>query len=169
MIEFTQEAFSESGFARPQTVMHNLVQVISRASMVSVFEKPKFKAFANTLTPIESELYAHSLYQRLYGDEQAGFEGMLDLLKTYKMAKWTVISIVPLYFKPMDEVFIKPTTVKGIIKNLELKDLEYQPTPSWGFYALFRDVIEEMKTKVDPCLSPNNAAFTGFLMMTLGN
>ena len=33
MIELTQDLFSESGFARPETVMDNLVKVISRASM----------------------------------------------------------------------------------------------------------------------------------------
>jgi hypothetical protein len=84
------------------------------------------------------------------------------------MAKWTLMSITPVYFKPEDEVFVKPTTAKGIIKYLELDELDYKPQPSWGFYSLFRDTINELKTRVDPGLSPSNAAFTGFLMMSLG-
>ena len=58
-------------------------------------------------------------------------------------------------------------TVKGVIEFFELKSLQYNPTPPWAFYEEYRDVINEMKSKVDPGLSPYNTAFTGFLMMSL--
>ena len=77
------------------------------------------------------------------------------------------MTITPLYFRPEEEVFVKPNTVKAIIKSLELPDLDYRPTPSWEFYAEFRRQVMEMKTLVDPSISTNNAGFTGFLMMTL--
>jgi hypothetical protein len=62
---------------------------------------------------------------------------------------------------------VKPTTAKGIIRKLELDHLIYNPRPSWAFYEAYRETINEMKTRVHPSLSPNNAAFTGFLMMSL--
>lgn len=35
------------------------------------------------------------------------------------------------------------------------------------FYEGYRDLILDMKSKVDPSLAPSNAAFSGFLMMSL--
>ena len=59
----------------------------------------------------------------------------------------------------------KPTTTKNVIRQFELEGLEYRPRPSWAFYERYRAVIDDMKAHVDPSLWPNNAAFTGFLMM----
>jgi len=167
MVEQTRDLFREANFARPQTVVDNLVKTVSQSSMVSVFEKPKFRDFCRSLTVEERELLAGGLEAQLHGSQQAGFEMMLDLLKARKLAKWTLMTITPLYFRPEQEVFVKPNTVKAIIKSLELPNLEYKPTPSWEFYSEFRRQVMEMKTLVDPSISTNNAGFTGFLMMTL--
>ena len=94
---------------------------------------------------------------------------MLDVLISGKMAKWSLISVLPVYYKPFDEVFVKPTTAKGVILQYELDSLVYKPRPSWEFYQEFRSIINEMKSKVDSRLAPNNAAFTGFLMMSMEN
>ena len=167
MVELTQDVFSPLGFEKQHSIIDDLIKVISRSSMVSMFEKPKFKEFAKTLTGEERELMMDALQARLHGDEQQGFELMVDIMLTRKLAKWSLISICPLYFEPQREVFVKPTTVKKIIEILELEKLQYSPLPTWEFYSVFRDTINEMKTKVDKSLSPNNAAFTGFLMMSL--
>ena len=76
------------------------------------------------------------------------------------------MTICMLYYSPTTEVFVKPTTTKNVIRQFELEDLIYRPLPSWEFYERYRATIEQMKASVDPSLSPNNAAFTGFLMMT---
>ena len=107
------------------------------------------------------------LKEQLHGDQQKGFEKILDIMKIGKMAKWTLISICPVYFRPQEEVFVKPTTAKGVIAHFELESLLYRPQPYWAFYEEFRSVINQMKNEVDPSLSPNSAAFTGFLMMSL--
>ncbi len=167
MIELSQQAFDEVAFAHPNGIIENLIKIISRSSMVSMFEKPKFKGFANNLDRLEKDLLVEGLQERLYGNEQHGFEMMLELLNTRKIGKWTLVSICPVYFRPQFEVFVKPTTVKKIISQLCLKNLEYRPTPDWEFYRIFRDQINILKSKVDPGLSPSNAAFTGFLMMSL--
>lgn len=168
MIDLSRDLFRRENFARPHTIVAHLAKIISASSMVSMFEKPKFRSFAAALDLLEQELLCRGLEEQLYGDQHQGFEMMLDVLQSRKMAKWTLMSITPVYFKPEDEVFVKPTTAKGIIKYLELDELDYKPQPSWGFYSLFRDTINELKTRVDPGLSPSNAAFTGFLMMSLG-
>jgi hypothetical protein len=105
--------------------------------------------------------------QVLYGNEQTGFEMMLDLLKSEKLAKWTLMTVCQTYFHPQRDVFIKPTTVKGVIQFFEIENLHYQPTPSWAFYEAYRSAFLEMKSRVHPSLSPTNPAFSGFLWMTV--
>ena len=169
MIEMTQLAFQEGNFGLPTVIVASLTKVIGRSSLVSVFEKSKFKHFANTLTPMEHEWLVDGLQEQLYGHQQSGFEMVVDLLGTRKLAKWPLISVCPMYFRPDHEVFVKPTTIKTMIDALELHELQYHPAPTWAFYAALRSRINEMKSMVDDSLSPNNAAFTGFLMMTLGS
>jgi len=166
MTALTRESFAESNFNNEKEITQNMVKVISRASMVSMFEKPRFRDFEKTLAGHEREMMAEALYEQLHGNQKLGFEMMLSLLQSGKIAKWTLISIIPLYFKPNKDIFVKPMTTKGIIKFLQL-DIEYKPLPSWAFYEQYRSIINELKTKVDPSLSPNNAAFSGFLMMSI--
>jgi hypothetical protein len=163
----TQDCFPKKKFRDTHDIIDNMVKIIGRSSMVSVFEKPRFKDFTNSLTPKEKNQLVAGLKDQLHGDEQKGFEKIVNLLKMNKLAKWSLISIIPAYFRPQQEVFVKPTTTKGVIAYFELNSLHYRPQPSWDFYAEYRDIINEMKTRVDPSLSPNSAAFTGFLMMTL--
>lgn len=167
MIELTQQCFAKKNFRDTSDIIENMIKIIGRSSMVSVFEKPKFKDFANSLTPKEKNLLVTGLKEQLHGDQQKGFEIILHLLKTGKLAKWSLISICPVYFHPQREVFVKPTTVKGIIAYFELDELHYRPQPYWEFYVRLREIIQDMKTRVDPSLSPNSAAFSGFLMMSL--
>jgi hypothetical protein len=143
-----------------------MVTVISRSSVIARFEKPKFRDFADSLFPQEKNLLAGGLEELLHGNEQSGFETILDLLKTRKLAKWSLMTICQTYFHPQQAVFVKPTTVKGIIEYFELDDLQYQPTPTWAFYKAYRSKIHEMKSKVDQSLSPTNIAFSWFLLLS---
>jgi hypothetical protein len=167
MIALAQESFSKGNFERPELIIQNMVKLISRSSIISVFEKPRFRDFAHALTPDEREFLSSGLKELLHGEEQTGFEMMLDLLKSQKLAKWSLMTVCQTYFHPQRDVFVKPTTVKGVIEYFELQDLEYKPTPSWAFYETYRSAFYEMKSKVDKSLSPTNAAFSGFLWMTI--
>src|SRR5688572_4128497 len=167
MLALARESFSKENFKRPNLIVQNMIKLISRSSIISVFEKPRFRDFANGLSPQEREFLSSGLEQVLYGDEQTGFEMILDLLKSEKLAKWSLMTVCQTYFHPQRDVFIKPTTVKGVIEYFELKDLQYKPTPSWAFYEAYRLAFLEMKSKVDPSLSPTNPAFSGFLWMTI--
>ena len=167
MVEKARELFVPGHFEQPDVITSGLVKIVSQSSMVSVFEKPRFRDFMGLLSADEKDLLVAGWYERLHGNERAGFEMVLDLMATGKIAKWTLMSICPVYFNPRHEVFVKPTTAKRIISALELDHLHYQPRPDWAFYSGFREAINTIKQEVDPGLSPNNAAFTGFLMMTL--
>lgn len=167
MIVLTQESFAKKNFRDSASIIENMIKIIGRSSMVSIFEKPKFRDFANSLEPKQKNALVAGLKEQLHGDEQKGFEKIVDLMKIGKIAKWSLISIIPVYFRPQEDVFVKPTTAKGVIAQFELDSLLYKPQPYWEFYSEFRSIINDMKTRVDPSLSVNSAAFTGFLMMSL--
>jgi hypothetical protein len=167
MIALAQESFSKGKFERPELIVQNMTKIISRSSIISVFEKPRFRDFANGLSPEARDFLSTGLDQLLHGNEQTGFEMMLDLLKSEKLAKWSLMTVCQTYFYPQRDVFIKPTTVKGVIEYFALENLHYKPTPSWAFYEAYRSTFLEMKTKVDRSLSPTNPAFSGFLWMTV--
>ena len=169
MTEQAKELLSKKAFQKTGPVLDSLIKIVSRSSMVSMFEKPKFRDYVNGLDRDEREALAMGFQLLLHGKQQRGFEIVIDILARGKLAKWSLITICPNYMKPLDEVFVKPTTAKNVIKYLELENLDYKPRPSWAFYEEFRRQILAMKEKVDPSISPSNAAFTGFLMMSLGD
>src|SRR5215210_1158199 len=100
MIALAQECFFEQNFSHPTRIVQGMLKVISRSSITSVFEKAKFKNFANALFPEEREFLSNGLNQLLHGEEQTGFEMMLDLFKSRKLAKWTLITVCQTYFHP---------------------------------------------------------------------
>ncbi len=166
MTTLCQEYFALEQFQKPLTIIDNMIKIISRASMVSLFEKPKFRDFVKELKRGEKIILSKSLENVLHGDTAEGFSTMVDILKQGKLAKWSLMTIIPFYYSPREEVFVKPTTTKHIIKYLEVPTLIYRPTPSWDFYRRFRSLINQIKQDVNPSLSISNAAFTGFLMMS---
>ncbi len=168
LTEFTQHNLSRANFNRPEFIAETLVKIVSRSSMVSMFEKPKFRDFVKSLNSHEKQALADAFEKRLYGrQKQRGFEEILGMLSHHKIARWSVISVVPFYFAPTKEAFVKPTTAKGILSYLEVEGLEYKPTPSWAFYTRYRSLLGDIKKQVAPSLSPNYAALTGFLMVSI--
>ena len=167
MVELTQDGFAKRNFKLPNLIIENMIKVITRSSLISVFEKPKFRDFARSLPSEDRKTLASGLQELLHGNEQTGFETMLEVLKSGRLAKWSLMTICQAYYHPQVEVFVKPTTAKGIIETLELKNLQYKPAPTWAFYNEYRAEINEMKSKVDASLSPYNVAFTGFLMRSM--
>ncbi len=162
-----EQSFGEDNFNNVELIVDNMVKIISRSSMVSVFEKPKFRDYAKMISFDEKTVLVKGLYEFLYNNQETGFEMMSDILKMGKLAKWTIMTICPLYFKPQKEVFIKPTTTKGVLKYFEIENLVYNATPSFEFYIQYRNLINSMKDMLDSSLSPDNGAFSGFLMMSI--
>ena len=166
MIALAQEEFAKSKFKNPETVAEAMVKMVSRSSLISLFEKPRFRDSVRIMSHSEKDLLTTGLEEFLHGKQEAGFELMTEALAQWKLAKWSLLTVIPNYYRPEHEVMVKPTTAKGVIDYFELKGLTYSPRPNWDFYQKFRDEIENMKASVDPLLSPSNAAFLGFLMMS---
>ena len=166
MVEFAQENFSKDCYSHVDQTVENMVKIVNRSSMVSMFEKPKFRDFVGRLDQNQKAYMVDSLIELLHGNQKAGFESLIDLLLLEKIAKWTLLTIIPTYYAPTKEVFVKPNTAKGIIKYFEVENLEYKPMATWEFYTGYRKLINVNKKKVDKRLSPSNAAFSGFLMMS---
>ncbi len=166
--EFAQANLTRNHFNRPEHIAETLVRIISRSSMVSMFEKPRFRDFVRSLNSYEKEHLAFAMEKRLYGrGKRNGFDELLGILSHHKLAKWSLISAVPYYFAPNREAFVKPTTAKGIVAYLEVQDLHYKPTPSWDFYTGYRKVLDQVRKEVHPSLSTNYAAVSGFLMSSM--
>jgi len=166
MIAFAMEHFAKGNFRFPDQIVQDMIKVVSLSSVISVFEKPRFRDFAEALSSKDKELLTRGLEDLLHGKEQIGFETILEMLKSGKLAKWSLMTICQTYFHPRQDVLVKPNTVKGIIEYFELKNLQYKPTPTWAFYDAYRSVIHEMKSKVDQSLSPSNVAFSWFLLLS---
>ncbi len=167
MATLTQESMAEENFKNRDKIIESILEIVSKSSLISRFNKPKFKTFINSMTHFERELLVDGYQMMLYGDEERGFNQVLEVYKRYKVAGWPVMTIILAYIKPNHEVFIKPTTVKNIIKYFEIESITYNAKPNFDFYNTFREIINEMKMNVEPSLYPSNAAFTGFLMMTM--
>lgn len=168
LAEFTRGNLTRTNFNKPDFIAETVLKVVSRSSMVSRFEKPKFRDFIGSLNSHEKEHLAFAFEMRLFGRKKRdGFEEILGMLSHHRIAKWAVISVVPFYFAPTREAFVKPTTAKGILDYLEVEGLQYRPTPSWEFYRGYQKLLGQVKKEVSPSLSPNNAALSGFLMSSM--
>lgn len=167
MTKFAQDNFALSQFEDTDKIIESFAKIASLSSLVSVFEKVRFKDILKTLHEDEKQMLVIGLKELLHGNAVSGFSLMVQILKPYKMAKWPILTVVPYYYNPSVEILIKPTTVKGAIAYFELEGLTYSPSPTYEFYKAYRDTIDGIKKEVDPSLRGENAGFCGFLMMSL--
>ncbi|MCR9259308.1 MAG: hypothetical protein NXH95_06270 [Pseudomonadaceae bacterium] len=164
--EFAAQNLAKKNFRQQAAVLDSITRIVSRSSMLSMFEKPKFRDYVNGLSRDDRSLLADGFNKLLHGNQTKGFEAIGDILLEGQLAKWSLMTICLYQLYPQKEVFVKPTTTKNVIRQFELEHLTYHPRPTWQFYKDYREAIDEMKSQVHPSLSPNNAAFTGFLMMS---
>lgn len=164
---FAQESFQPAALEKIDEAAENMIKMVTRSTMVSLFEKPKFRDTVKSMNMEEKTEIVTSLSEFLHGDEEKGFNQLLDILSRYKLAKWTLMTVFRCYYYPEMDLLYKPTTVKNVINKYELEGLVYKARPSYEFFVKYRDAINEMKEQVDASLSKNNASFSGFLMMTM--
>lgn len=165
--EFAKEALKKENFSNPNLVVENFYKVVQKSVMVSLFDKLKLKDALATLNSYEKDMLSIEIYELLYGDKREGFEGLIEFLEEFRLAKWTIISVVPYYLNRQSEYFIKPTTTKNIIKYFDLKDVVYKPKPSFEFYEKYSKHLDDMKKNVHPSVKFDNAVFTGFLKVAI--
>lgn len=167
LVDFAHDSFSLSALENIDESAENMIKMVSRSSMVSLFEKPKFRDAVKSMSHDEKSLLVSALKELIHGNEETGFNQLLDILTRFKLAKWTLITVFRCYYYPQQDLLFKPTTVKNVIAKYELEGLVYKARPSYDFFVKYRNAINDMKKQVDDSLSPNNPAFSGFLMMTM--
>ena len=167
MNKLAKESFAVEQFENPSQIADSMSKIVSQSSLVSLFEKPKFRDLVKAMSDNEKERLSHGLKEFLHGDQKFGFELMSALLTEYKLAKWPLLTVCPNYYRPSVEILVKPTTAKGIIEHFELEGLKYSPKPTFEFYRAYREQINQIKKEVNLLLQFDNAAFCGFLMMSL--
>lgn len=165
--DYVIKTCSKENLSRGLEVVEDVAKIVTKSSMVSVFEKVKFRDLIKEFDNIEKLMFLDAVYENIHGDEETGFNLLVDLLSPYKLAKWTIITVFRAYYNLDYDVFMKPTTVKNIIRYMELNDIKYVVKPNFELYGKYRDYINTMKKEVDASLSPNNPAFSGFLMITV--
>lgn len=163
---YINEVLTEECLKKGARVFKEVIKVVTSSSLVSVFEKMRFRDMAAEMTISEKNRFVDGVSELLYGHEKSGFYMLYTILKEHRLAKWPIISVYRAYANPKKDVFMKPTVVKKVIAHLEL-DMKYVSDPSYTLYRKYRTAINKMKKEVALSLRPNNLAFTGFLMMEI--
>ena len=116
--EQTQSLLAKPVFKSQAQALENIVKTVTRSSMVSMFEKPKFRDYVNGLSRDDRADLAEGFRKMLHGNQEKGFNEVLDILSEGKLAKWSLMTICSLYMHPEVDVFVKPTTTKRVISYL---------------------------------------------------
>ena len=167
MKEFVHTHFAKEKFDDPDAISDAFTKLIAKSSLVSVFEKAKYKDVAKLFREDEIETLSSALYNILYGDQKKGFNQLVLLLATFGLAKWPILTVLGLYYNGDYEVLVKPTTVKAVLSYLEVTEFKYTTKPNYEFYAKYRDLINDLKKRTGKSLATDNGAYCGFLMMTI--
>ena len=165
--DFAKNALKKENFSNPNLLIEGFFKTVQKSVMVSLFDKLKLKDAIASLNSYEKDMLSIEIYEFLYGNKKDGFEGLVEFLAQYNLAKWTIISVTPYCINRHNEYFIKPTTTKMIIKYFELNDLIYKPKPSFEFYQKYTKVLDEMKSNLHDSLTFDNVAFTSFLKVAI--
>lgn len=166
LFHFAEAEFSPAQFKDKGGITDSMVKLVSRSTVISLFEKPKFRDGVKALTPAGKDSLASSLEAWLYQPSQSSFEAWSDNLRKLDSAKWPLVTLFAVMLRPTQDVLIKPSTVKLIIEKLELP-LSYSPKPSYEFYKAYQQSLLDLQGFVDVSLTSNTLAFGGFLMMSL--
>ncbi|WP_320033816.1 hypothetical protein [Halarcobacter sp.] len=161
--------FDKSNFTNPDLVCTNFLKIVSKSPLISLFEKPKLRDAINQMGMYEKDMLSISIYDFLYGSKKNAIETMVEILSKYRLAKWTIITLIPYYFNRKKEYFIKPTTTKNILNYFETENLIYKPTPTFEFYKGYKKFLDSLKKEANKTLTKDNAGFTGFFKMSLEN
>jgi hypothetical protein len=162
-----RELFAPEKFSRTEEIGESFAKIVSKSSLISLFEKPKVRDMVKQMSMEQEDMFAIGLYELLHANKEKGFEILVDVLSIYKLAKWSIVTLIPYYYARDQAFFIKPTTTKDIIKFFEIEGFTYKPRPTYEFYERYTKVLEEMKSQVSPLIGQDNAGFTGFLMMAM--
>ncbi len=96
LVDFAREKFEPSALSQVEESAENMIKMVTRSSMVSLFEKPKFRDAVRGMSMDKKKVLVEGLKELIHGDEEKGFNQILDLLSEYKLAKWTLLTVFSL-------------------------------------------------------------------------
>jgi len=167
MHQLAHDWFDPSMYHEPIEMAEHFGKLIAKSSLVSIFEKAKFKDVIKQMSFSEKVALAEAIQNNLFGDQEKGFNQMVEILAMYDMAKWPILTVLGLYYNGNYEVLVKPTTAKNVLNYLEVTEFKYTSKPNYQFYDQYRTFINELKKKTQTKLADDNGAFCGFLMLTI--
>ena len=125
-----------------------ILKIVTMSSMISVFEKV---AFRNYLADSKiHETFLQALYDLITKKDHESFDNFVCVLNLRKretnkrVATWPLVTFFLLYFDEYHEIFIKPNTIKRLIKLLEF-DVEYVSYPNYETYQKIKEMVETYK------------------------
>jgi hypothetical protein len=167
MKNYVHAHFSKDSFNDSSAISRAFTRLIEKSSLVSTFEKVKYKNAVKLFNHDDIETLSNALWDILYGDQREGFNQLVLLLATFDLAKWPILTVLGLYYNGDYEVLVKPTTVKSVLNYLEVMDIKYTSKPNYDFYLQYRTLINDLKEKTDKSIATDNGAYCGFLMITI--
>ncbi|HSN65824.1 MAG TPA: hypothetical protein VLS94_04250 [Fusibacter sp.] len=167
MKNYVHDHFSKDNFNDPSAISRAFTKLIEKSSLVSTFEKVKYKNAAKLFNQDDIEMLSSALWDILYGDQRNGFNQLVLLLATFDLAKWPILTVLGLYYNGDFEVLVKPTTVKSVLNYLEVMDIKYTSKPNYDFYLQYRTLINDLKARTGKSIATDNGAYCGFLMITI--
>ncbi|NJN52985.1 MAG: hypothetical protein HC809_15710, partial [Gammaproteobacteria bacterium] len=78
--EFAEVALQKTRFDQQAQVLDDITRIVSRSSMVSMFEKPKFRDYVAGLKRDDRARLAAAFKNLLHGKQAQGFSDIVDLL-----------------------------------------------------------------------------------------
>ena len=74
------KVFRKENFFIADNFLKDLVKIIARSSMLSLFEKPKFRDMISSLNSSEKELLTYYYRELFHGDQEKAFDSIVDFL-----------------------------------------------------------------------------------------
>lgn len=160
-----KSSFDIKNFSNCEQICQDFFKILLKSPLISFYEGDILKSALKSFTNYEKDMLSIYLQELLHEDLNSGFEDFVELLAIKNLAKWHIVTLIPYYFAPEQNYFLKPTTTKNIIKYFELENLKYNSKPNYEFYENYTKELEIMKNSVRKELRDDNAKFTGFLRM----
>ncbi len=164
-----KDSFALENFSNIEKITEDFFNILLKSPLISFYEGDLLKNALKNFTIFEKDMLSIYLQDLLYGSFEDSFDDFVELLASKNLAKWHILALIPYYFAPDKNYFLKPSTTRNIIKYFELKDIKYSSKPSFEFYKNYTKSLDIMKNSVNPKLRDDNAKFTGFLRITMSN
>jgi hypothetical protein len=112
MIAFAQQSFAKRNFSLSDRVIQNMEKLVSRSSLISVFEKPRFRDLMETLSPENQNLSRRGLGTH-FTEMSKSASSHFRFVEKPELAKWSLMTVCQAYFHPHQDVLVKTTTIKA--------------------------------------------------------